>query len=148
MPIVKGTKEIISELKARGYLVGIISDSYDCVTNIIKEKLSMDFALSNELEFSKSICTGEVKIPSFFFKDVASWCRHNVCKSHALQKVLQKFEIKNENTIVVGDSLNDLCMIKNAGQGVAFNSSDLLVKTHADIVIKKPSFIELLSLTR
>ena len=66
--IIEGTKEIIIELKKRGYIVGIISDSYDCITNHIKIKLGMDFSLSNELEFSKSICTGEVKIPSFLFR--------------------------------------------------------------------------------
>jgi phosphoserine phosphatase SerB len=146
IPIVKGSKEIIGELKRRGYLVGIISDSYDFVTEYLKNKLSIDFSISNELEFSNSICTGEVKIPSYFFKDSSSLCNHAVCKTNALLMVLRNLEIENENTIVVGDSLNDLCMIQNAGYGIAFNPNEPLLDQNSDMVIRKPSFNELLDI--
>jgi glucosyl-3-phosphoglycerate synthase len=148
IPVIEGTKEIIAELKRRGYIVGIISDSYDCITNHIKIKLGMDFSLSNELEFSKSICTGEVKIPSFLFSHPESLCKHTLCKTNALLNVLNKYQIKRENTIAIGDSMNDLCMIKEAGLGIAFCSKDELVNHHADIVIHEPNFTELLTLAK
>lgn len=148
IPIIEGTKEIIAELKKRGYIVGIISDSYNCITNHIKIKLGMDFSLSNELEFSKSICTGEVKIPSFLFSHPESLCKHTLCKTNALLNILNKYQIKLENTITIGESMNDLCMIKEAGLGIAFCSKDELVNHHADIVIHKPSFSELLTLAK
>lgn len=145
IPIVDGTKEIVSELKKRGYIVGIISDSYDCITDHLKNKLEMDFSLSNELEFSKCICTGEVKIPSFFFSNPNSVCKHTFCKTNALLNLLNKYSIKKENCIAIGDSLNDLCMIKEAGIGIAFCSNDELVKHHADVIISTPSFAEVLN---
>jgi len=148
IPIVYGTKEIVSELKNRGYIVGIISDSYDCITNHIRIKLGMDFSLSNELEFSKSICTGEVKIPSFLFSNSRSYCKHSICKTNALLNVLGKYNIKRENCIAIGDSINDLCMIKAAGLGIAFCSKDELVNHHADVVISNPTFSELLNLAK
>jgi phosphoserine phosphatase SerB len=148
IPIVYGTKEIVSELKNRGYIVGIISDSYDCITNHIRIKLGMDFSLSNELEFSKSICTGEVKIPSFLFSHSNSMCKHSICKTNALLNVLAKYNIKRENCIAIGDSINDLCMIKAAGLGIAFCSKDDLVNHHADVVISNPTFSELLNLAK
>ncbi len=148
IPIVEGTKDVITELKNRGYIVGIISDSYDCITNHIKNKLGMDFSVSNELEFSKSICTGEVKIPSFLFSNPNSICKHSLCKTNAMLSILNKYNIKKENSITIGDSMNDLCMIKEAGLGIAFCSKDELVNHHADIVINKPSFLELLHLTK
>lgn len=145
---VEGTKDVISELKKRGYITGIISDSYDCITNHIKNKLGMDFSLSNELEFSKSICTGEVKMPSFIFNNQNSLCRHSVCKTNALINILENYNIKRENCIAIGDSINDLCMIKEAGLGIAFCSKDELVNHHADIIISSPSFSELLNLAK
>ncbi|MBW8326302.1 MAG: HAD-IB family phosphatase [Prolixibacteraceae bacterium] len=148
IPIVNGTKEIVSELKNRGYIVGIISDSYDCITNHIRIKLGMDFSLSNELEFSKSICTGEVKVPSFLFSNPNSLCKHSICKTNALINVLEKYNIKRENSIAIGDSLNDLCMIKEAGLGIAFCSKDELVNHHADVVISAPTFAEILNLAK
>lgn len=148
IPIVDGTKEVVAELKNKGYLVGIISDSYDCITNHIRIKTGMDFSLSNELEFSKSICTGEVKIPSFLFNSPQSLCKHSICKTNALQSLLEKYNIQRENCIAIGDSLNDLCMIKEAGLGISFCSKDELVNHHADVVISSRSFHQLIKLTR
>lgn len=148
IPIVPGTKDIILELKNRGYIVGIISDSYDCITNHFKHLLGMDFSLSNELEFSKSICTGEVKIPSFFFNNQKSICKHSVCKTNAVLSLLEKYNIQKENTIAVGDSMNDLCMIKEAGLGIAFCSKDELLNHHADVIIDEYSFQVLINLAK
>jgi glucosyl-3-phosphoglycerate synthase len=148
IPIIEGTAEIVAELKRRGYIVGIISDSYDCITNHIKNKLGMDFSLSNELEFSKSICTGEVKIPSFLFSNAKSLCKHSVCKTNALISLLEKYNIQRGNSITIGDSMNDLCMIKEGGLGIAFCSKDELVNHHADVVIHEPDFTELLTLAK
>jgi glucosyl-3-phosphoglycerate synthase len=148
IPIVEGTKETITELKKRGYIVGIISDSYDCITNHIRINLGMDFSLSNELEFSKSVCTGEVKIPSFLFSNPKSICKHSLCKTNALLSIFDKYNISKENCICIGDSINDLCMIKEAGLGIAFCSRDELVNHHADIVIHESSFSELLNIAK
>lgn len=146
IPVVEGTAEIIKELKSRGYIIGIISDSYDCITHHVKNKLGMDFSLSNELEFSKGICTGEVKIPSFLFNNSKSVCRHSLCKTNAVLSLLDKYQIPKENCIAIGDSMNDLCMIKEAGLGIAFCSQDELLNHHADIILKEHSFGELLSI--
>ncbi|WP_298391462.1 HAD-IB family phosphatase [Hydrotalea sp.] len=146
--VVDDAADVMKELKNRGYLIGIVSDSFDCITNHIKNKLGLHFSLGNELEFSKSICTGEVKIPSFWFSRKNSLCRHAVCKTNAMIAILEKHQIKRENSIAVGDSLNDMCMIKEAGMGVAFCSKDELVNHHADIVIQETKFEELLKVAK
>lgn len=147
IPIVSDAQFTVEELIKRGFIVGIISDSYDFVTNHIKNKLGMHFALSNELEFSKSICTGEMKIPSFFFNNRDSICKHSICKTNALLSINKKYHIMRENTIAIGDSINDLCMIREAGVGVAFNSKDGLMNYHADIKIEEQNFAQLLQIT-
>jgi glucosyl-3-phosphoglycerate synthase len=148
IPIVPGTKEVISELKERGYISGIISDSYDCITTHVKNKLGMSFSLSNELEFSKSVCTGEVKLPSFLFSSSKSICKHALCKTNALLTILDKYDIQKENCIAIGDSINDLCMVKEAGLGIAFCSQNELLNHHADIKIIEKSFDNLLTLVK
>jgi HAD superfamily phosphoserine phosphatase-like hydrolase len=146
IPIVPHTQKIITELKNRGYITGIISDSYDIITNHIRIKLGMDFSLSNELEFSQGICTGEVKIPSFLFNHPQSICKHTLCKTNALLSVLNQYNIKRSNAIAIGDNLYDLCMIRNAGMGVAFCSTSELVNQSADMMITEPSFSGLLNI--
>ena len=60
--------------------------------------------------------------------------------------IFNKYNIKRENCIAIGDSMNDLCMIKEAGMGIAFCSRDELLNHYADIVIDQPSFNALLEL--
>jgi phosphoserine phosphatase SerB len=138
--ITANTKQIIKELKDLGYIVGIISDSYDCITNHLKNRFDFDFTLANELEFSKSIATGEVKIPSFLLADGKSQCKHDYCKLNALISICEKYGVDLKNTLVIGDSENDVCIIKKAGVGISFCATYPMLDLVADYVIKEPDF--------
>ncbi|MBK6828990.1 MAG: HAD-IB family phosphatase [Chitinophagaceae bacterium] len=140
IPVTPHLPELLSELKEQGYITGIISDSYDCITNHLKNKLGFDFTISNELEFSKSVATGEVKIPSFFLQDDKSQCKHDYCKLNALISICGKYEVDLKNTLVVGDGENDICCIRKAGIGISFCSSSHMVDAVADYIIKKRDF--------
>jgi glucosyl-3-phosphoglycerate synthase len=144
IPLVDDAAEVIAMLKKRGYVCGIISDSYDCITNHLKNKLQLDFSFANELEFSKSIATGEVKIPSYFLKNENSLCDNEYDKSNVLLHVLKEYRINLKNTIAVGDGENDISMINSAGIGVSFNSISNNVDIVADIVVKEKSLKPLL----
>ncbi len=133
-------RELLSFLKGQGYITGIVSDSYDCVTNHLRNKFGFDFTISNELEFSKSIATGEVKIPSFFLPDERSLCKHDYCKLNALMRISEKYGVDLKNTLVIGDGENDICCIKKAGVGISFCSTNAMVDSVADYVIKVPDF--------
>ena len=133
-------QELIKELKKQGYITGIISDSYDCITNHLKNKFGFDFTIANELEFSKSIATGEVKIPSLFLLDDKSQCKHDYCKLNALISICDKYDVDLKNTLVVGDGENDICCIRKAGIGVSFCSTNNFVDSVADYIIKEPDF--------
>lgn len=135
MKVAGYVKEVINHFKKKGFITGIISDSYRIVTGFIKEKLGLDFALSNELEFINGKATGEVSIPSFFFRHSNSCCEHSLCKSHVMVHVADSYNIDVNNCMAVGDSLNDLCMIKNAGIGIAFCPKESLLTLRADHVI-------------
>ncbi len=140
IPVTPRLPELIAELKHQGYITGIISDSYDCITNHIKNKFGFDFTISNELEFSRSMATGEVKIPSFFLLDDKSQCKHEYCKLNALINICDKYKVDLKNTFVVGDGENDICIIRKAGIGVSFCSTNNFVDSVADYIIKEPDF--------
>lgn len=144
--IVSDAAEVISQLKKRGYICGIISDSYDVVTNHIKNRLKMDFSLANELEFSKSIATGEVKVPSVFLKNDSSKCNHDFCKSNALIQLADKYRIDLKNTVAVGDSENDICIVEHSGLGISFCSDNDDLNRVADLIIRERSFAEILEI--
>lgn len=144
IPLVKDASNVIQQLKSKGYVVGIISDSYDVVVNHVKNKVGADFSFGNELEFSKSIATGEVKIPSSFFNNQQSICNHSYCKTNTLQYIVKQYGIQINNTIAVGDNESDLCMVKNAGIGVAFCSNNQMLNFVADKKIEIRALNEIL----
>jgi len=45
-----------------------------------------------------------------------------------------------KNTMVVGDSENDMCCIRKAGIDVSFCTTNNLVDSVADYIIKEPNF--------
>ncbi len=146
IPLVQDVVDVIKELKNRGYIVGIISDSYTVVTEHIKNIIGADFSLANELGFSHAVCTGEVQLPSFFFKNEESICAHNICKTNAVLRVAKEYNIDMKNIIAVGDSRNDLCMILKSGLGISFCSKDEVLREFADISIECSSFEKLLEI--
>jgi HAD superfamily phosphoserine phosphatase-like hydrolase len=135
-----GLPAIIHTLRQQGYIIGIISDSYDCITNHLKNRYGFDFSIANELEFSNSRATGEVKIPSLFLPGPKSECHHDYCKLNALINICGKYGVDLKNTLVVGDSENDICCIRKAGIGISFCSDNPEVDSAANYVIKEPDF--------
>lgn len=148
IPIVHDAKSVISELKKSGSVVGIISDSYDCVTDHLKDILDLDFALSNHLEIEGSKATGTVFVPDFFKIGENPLCEHVICKSHAIAYLSKRYGIDLKNMVAVGDSENDICMVKFAGFGVAFCTEDILLLQASDHVIRTRSFQDLLEIVR
>jgi len=137
---------VIEQLKLKGYITGIISNSYTLITNYVRHNVGASFSLANTLEFFEGKATGEVNIPSCFFGSPESICGHAYCKTNALQYACDKYNVRIGNTIVVGDSSDDRCMVGNAGKGVSFCSKDILLETIATNKIKEPSFQSLLAL--
>jgi phosphoserine phosphatase SerB len=148
IPLIGDAVQVIRELQVRGYVCGIISDSYHAISNHIKNLLGLDFTLGNELEFQKSVATGEVKIPSQLLKDKFSTCEHDHCKANMFQYILHRFGISVADSVAVGDGENDICMVKMAGTGISFNSTTPTLDEVADYVFKGTSLKPVLEVVR
>jgi HAD superfamily phosphoserine phosphatase-like hydrolase len=144
IPLVPDTHEVVRVLKERSYHIGIISDSYNFVTQAIARKINADFELSNELLFNGGIATGEVLVPSYFHYNDESTCKHQVCKTNALRHICRVYQVKLDDCIVVGDGDTDACMAEHAGLGVSFCTTSELLKRAAKKHIEERSFSELL----
>ena len=148
IPLIGDAVQVVRELQVRGYVCGIISDSYHAIANHVKNLLGLDFTLGNELEFQKSVATGEVKIPSQLLKDKFSQCEHDHCKSNMFQYILHRFGISLADAVAVGDGENDICMVKMAGTGISFNSVVPGVDEVADYVFRDRSLKPVLGVVR
>lgn len=146
IPVAENLGEILERLQSLGYITGIISDGFNCITNHLKNKYGFNFTIANELEFSKSVATGEVTIPSLFLPDKESLCEHDYCKTNALLKICGQYGVDQKNTLIIGGSDSDICIVANAGIGVSFTSASKRLDTTASYIIKRPNFNELISI--
>lgn len=144
--MVPDIKDVVQALKQRGYIVGIISNSYTLITNFVRQRIGADFSYANLLEFFEGKATGEVGLPSFFFGSPDSYCGHAYCKTNALVYACEKFNVPLKNCIAIGDSRDDRCMVGNAGRGFAFQTKDEVLETIAWKNIREDSFQSLLTL--
>jgi HAD superfamily phosphoserine phosphatase-like hydrolase len=105
IPLTTGCEETVKTLKAAGYKIGIISDSYTFVTGYLKNRLALDFDEHMPLGWQNNNCT----------------CKRSVCKRMSLRRQAAKLGLTHARTFAIGDNLSDICMLEEASVSIAFN---------------------------
>ncbi|HXT82804.1 MAG TPA: HAD family phosphatase [Verrucomicrobiae bacterium] len=142
LPLMNNCQNILSLLKKNGYILGIITDSYNIVAKYLANKLNMDFFAGNDLIITEGFISGEINMPRGWEK-INCFCKNSVCKRYHLEFYAKKYNIKNENTIAIGDTKGDLCMLGHAGTGIAFMPKDKQVDNWKNL-INVPNLLDIL----
>jgi phosphoserine phosphatase SerB len=143
MPLTMNCEDTIAILKDRGYKIGIISDSYTIAAGFVANRLHLDFVAANRLEMLNGKATGNVEMPLGWDK-IGCYCKISVCKRYHLEKIACHFCVPIENTLAVGDTKSDICMIQRAGVGIAFMPKDKEIKEASDKIIDEPDLLKVL----
>jgi phosphoserine phosphatase len=72
------------------------------------------------LEAKNGVFTGHLKMP-LGWERIGCSCKQSVCKRYHLIRLAKRYDVSLSNTVAVGDSNADLCMIESAGIGILFN---------------------------
>jgi phosphoserine phosphatase len=143
IPFTKNCERTIAALKHRGYKIGIISDSYTIAAGLVANRLNLDFVMANKLEILNGKITGKVDMPLGWDK-IGCYCKISVCKRYHLEKSAEQFCVPIRNTLAVGDTKSDICMIQRAGVGVAFMPKDEEIKKASDKIVTEPDLLKVL----
>ena len=133
LPYTKGAKETITELHKMGYKVVCFSGGYETATIPAQKILGYDAQFSNIFHFKNGELTGMLG-GEMMFSD---------SKGKMLKRLQSLFDIKKEDTLVVGDGANDLSMFQYAGKRAAFCAKPIL-KEKANIIIETKNLTELM----
>jgi phosphoserine phosphatase SerB len=144
--LMKNCQNIINLLKKNNYKIGIITDSYTIAAKILMNKLGLDFVAANVLQISEGLITGEVRMPLGWDK-INCNCRISVCKRYHLEMYARKYGIDMKNTVAIGDTRGDICMVNNAGIGIAFMPKDDCIGKHKNL-INRPDLMDMLDYIR
>ncbi len=136
LKLMDGAMETLLELKKNGLKLAVISGSI----NIVLEKFIPNYNEFFDDVFLSRIYFDEkgniVKIEPTEFDMIK--------KAEALRHIAKREKIKLEECVFVGDYLNDLQVIQEAGLGIAFNCQHDKLKQAADVVIEKKDLREVL----
>ena len=134
LPLMNGAEQVISVLKEKGYKVVCFSGGFRNATAFFAEKLGLDGEFANILHSKDGLLTGQVGGEMMF----------NDSKGQMLLRLQKLLDVREENTLAVGDGANDLSMFKHARKRVAFCAKPIL-KEHANIVIEEKDLSKILN---
>jgi HAD superfamily hydrolase (TIGR01490 family) len=111
------TRDLIQDLRAKGYLLFAISASYSQIVSLFAEHYGFDDSAGSEYEIKDGQFTG--KKLQLLKRDK---------KIKVLDQMIARHAASRDESIAVGDSESDIPMLSAAEQAIAFNPSKQLFK--------------------
>jgi phosphoserine phosphatase len=111
-----GAERLLERLCSLGIKTLLVSSGFTFFTERLKERLSLDYTLSNTLEIRKGKLTGKVLGP---IVDAQA-------KAAKLRELRDGLRLSREQIIAFGDGANDLAMMAEAGVSIAYHAKPVV----------------------
>ena len=111
-----GGKTLVQTMKTNGGFAALVSGGFTAFTARVADDLGFDENRANTLEIVDGILTGKVVRPIL----------GQQAKLEALNEITTRLDITPADVLAVGDGMNDLLMLENAGTGVALHGKPAL----------------------
>lgn len=131
----KNAKELVEELHARGYKVGLVSGGFHETVDRLAAEANVDYVMANHLETADGILTGRT------YGDIVT----KEVKVQKLRDWAAENNLELSQTIAMGDGANDLPMIQSAGIGIAFCAKPI-VREQAPYQINEPDLYKVIEI--
>jgi len=118
LKVSEGAEQLVKTLKALGYAVGVVSGGFTFFADHLAARLGLDFTHANELEVTGGVVTGRV----------VGEVIDGAAKAKIVNTVANERGIMLDQTVAIGDGVNDSLMLGQAGLGIAYNAKARLVQ--------------------
>jgi phosphoserine phosphatase len=133
VPFHPGAEKLIAHLKQKGLKLSVVSSGLSILSNWVHQKYGFDYSVSNDLLHENGVLTGKVKI-QVYYDQKAKW----------VKRILERFHVKPEEVIAIGDSIGDIDMFQMVGFSVAFNSSCKDLEKIANLCIPSQNLADII----
>lgn len=127
LELTPGAHTLVRTLRRLGFVLAIVSGGFSQITDDLKARLGLDYAVANTLEVVDGRLTGRLTGPVI----------DRAAKAEALTRFAAQARVPISQTVAVGDGANDLDMLGAAGLGIAFNAKPVVRKA-ADTAVSVP----------
>jgi phosphoserine phosphatase len=111
-----GAEALIAACKAHAVKLLLVSGGFSFFTERLRQRLGLDYTLSNRLEVRAGKLTGEV-LGEIVDADA---------KAHRFLQVMKELGAEKTQTVAMGDGANDLKMMALAGYSIAFRAKPVV----------------------
>jgi len=127
LPLMPGSEELFSELKALGYKTALISSGLpDTFVSELAGRLGADYSSGIQVETRDDVLTGEIS--GSVIKEVG--------KVEALEEIILHGGLSSESCALVADDLNNMQLLRICGLSIGFNP-DYVISRRADYIVKE-----------
>jgi phosphoserine phosphatase len=111
-----GAERMLERLRSLGIKTLLVSSGFTFFTERLKYRLSLDYTLSNTLEFKNGKLTGKV-LGRIVDASV---------KAAKLRELRDGLRLSRDQVIAIGDGANDLAMMAEAGVSIAYHAKPVV----------------------
>jgi phosphoserine phosphatase len=126
LKLTPGAGALIEACKTHGVKLLLVSGGFSFFTERLKERLGLDYTLSNRLELENARLTGKV-LGNIVDAEA---------KAAKFRTVMRELGASKDATVAIGDGANDLRMMAEAGLSIAFRAKPV-VRAQADCVLSR-----------
>ncbi len=111
-----GAETLVAKCRAHGVRLLLVSGGFTFFTERLRQRLGIDYTISNRLEIAAGKLTGRV-LGDVVDADV---------KAGKFRAVALELAAAKEQTVAIGDGANDLKMMSEAGYSIAFHAKPVV----------------------
>jgi phosphoserine phosphatase len=111
-----GAERMLERLRSLGIKTLLVSSGFTFFTERLKHRLSLDYTLSNTLEFKNGKLTGKV-LGRIVDASV---------KAAKVRELRDGLRLSREQVIAIGDGANDLAMMAETGVSIAYHAKPVV----------------------
>jgi len=111
-----GAQALIAACKKHGVKILLVSGGFTFFVERLKERLALDYTISNVLEIERNKLTGKVT------GDIIG----AEAKATRFLSVMKDLKATKDQTVAIGDGANDLKMMAEAGTSIAFHAKPVV----------------------
>ncbi|MBN8247429.1 MAG: glycosyltransferase [Verrucomicrobia bacterium] len=135
IPLTAGAVETVVGLRKAGFLVGVVTDSYRIAAETVRRRVFGDFVISHTMKFRNDKAVGRIAFSPAMRRHAAGCREHRLCKWNALRHLLDEVGKPPPRVLAVGDSDNDVCLLRAADLSVAFEPKSAATRAAARHVV-------------
>ena len=136
LALTEGAREVVGELKARGYHLAVVSGTIDVVLDVLFPDHPFELVFTNRIAFAAD-------------GQIASWQATPYDmdgKRAGLAEIAARLGVAPARCAFVGDNVNDLSAMELAGLAVAYDPKHPSVQRAAEVVLPAGRLWDLLDL--